>query len=165
MSEIHWIDTRTGLCDGPHPGKYQGKWRYPVGRTAIRKFTKANGSINYELLCTVEGCRFKTSSIPNVMAEPLLAKLPILAGRHNNSGRVCSYQGCESTHIEFHHFAPRNTFGLEAENYPIHPLCREHHHHWHQQMDGYRWQQRQPDTSEETALQLLQTELGATRIA
>jgi hypothetical protein len=118
---------------------HQGKWRYPKGRTAIRKFIKSNGAINYELVCTVNGCRFKSSPIPSVSAEHLGEKLPMLEERYNHSGHACCYDGCESTAIEWHHFAPRNTFGMEADRFPVGPLCRDHHQHWHRTMDGYKW--------------------------
>lgn len=52
----------------------------------------------------------------------------------------CVYDGCETVPTEIHHFAPRNTFGDEADLWPVAPLCREHHVEWHRRMDGYRWQ-------------------------
>lgn len=142
-AEIPWIDHR-GYCAGPHPEIYEKKWRFPQGRTAIRKFIKSNGVTNFELVCTVRGCRFNTSPIPNAAAEQLLERLPILPTRYASQvGRhTCCYDGCDSTEIEWHHFAPRNTFGIESERFPIHPLCREHHRYWHQTMDGYRWHRR-----------------------
>lgn len=51
----------------------------------------------------------------------------------------CSYRGCTNPGEDLHHFAPRNTFTTDADNWPIMPLCREHHVAWHQAMDGYRW--------------------------
>lgn len=51
----------------------------------------------------------------------------------------CSYRGCTTTPTEHHHFAPRNTFGADADEWPCLPLCRAHHLAWHQRMDGYRW--------------------------
>lgn len=141
MDEVHWINHR-GHCDGPHPQLWSGKWRYPKGRTAIRRFIKSNGAINYELVCTVNGCRFTSSPIPARAAESLIAKLPNLADRHSESTHVCCYAGCTSTQVEWHHFAPSNTFGAEADNFPIQPLCRAHHQHWHQLMDGYQWRRK-----------------------
>ena len=139
MTEIPWINHR-GHCDGPHPEIHEGKWRYPQGRTAIRKFIKSNGVTNYELVCTVSGCRFNTSPIPNAAALPLLKRLTVLPTRQSSGGRdTCGYRGCESTEVEWHHYAPYNIFGMEANNFPCLPLCRDHHRHWHQKMDGYRW--------------------------
>lgn len=51
----------------------------------------------------------------------------------------CVIKGCDETPTEYHHFAPRNTFGAEAELWPCLPLCRPHHNRWHRQMDGYSW--------------------------
>lgn len=139
MTDIKWIDQH-GHCDGPHPEMHDGRWRYPKGRTAIRKFIKSNGTVNYELVCTISGCTFNSSPIPNTAAERLLERLPVLPTRNSPpSGHTCCYDKCGSTHVEWHHFAPRNTFGAEADNFPVQPICREHHLHWHQQMDGYQW--------------------------
>lgn len=49
----------------------------------------------------------------------------------------CSYYGCPEDGVDDHHFAPRNTFGLDADNWPCLPLCKKHHVEWHQRMDGY----------------------------
>lgn len=51
----------------------------------------------------------------------------------------CSVGKCQTTPTEYHHFAPRNTFGDQADEWPYLPLCRPHHVEWHQRMDGYRW--------------------------
>lgn len=168
MRDIEWIN-QDGYCDGPHPEKHDGTWRYPKGRTAIRKFIKVNGIVNYELVCTTTGCKFKSTPIPSAAARNLIARLPTLADRNAETrGHVCCYYGCESTRVEWHHFAPRNTFGQEAHNYPIQPLCREHHQHWHRTMDGYRWQDKSDNRQtppsrdlEEIVIELLANELGA----
>ncbi len=44
----------------------------------------------------------------------------------------CGYVGCTSfVQVEHHHYAPSEFFGPEADLYPVLPLCREHHEHWH----------------------------------
>ena len=141
MDEIHWINQR-GYCDGPHPEICNEKWRYPKGRTAIRQFIKQNGVVNYELVCTTPGCRFISSPIPNAAGAILLGKLPELKTRYAARVSVCCYDGCESTAVEWHHFAPYNTFGEEANKFPVQPLCRDHHRYWHEKMDGYQWRRR-----------------------
>lgn len=161
VADIPWINMR-GHCDGPHPEIHDGKWRYPKDRTALRKFIKSNGVVTYELVCTTEGCRFKSSPIPTVSARHLLSKLPLLDTRHTSGMKyTCGYLGCESTEVEWHHYAPRNTFGSECENFPCLPLCRDHHQHWHKTMDGYQWRaRRQRRDPEEVALELLRHQLG-----
>jgi hypothetical protein len=37
VTEVQWIN-QWGRCDGPHAEINNGKRRYPLGRTAIRKF-------------------------------------------------------------------------------------------------------------------------------
>lgn len=164
MTEIPWINLN-GYCDGPHPEKLNGTWRYPLGRTAIRKFIKSNGVTTYELVCTTNGCRFKTSAIPSAGAQRLIGKLPMVDARHTSaSTHTCGYLGCDSTEIEWHHYAPRNTFGYEADSYPCLPLCRAHHRHWHQMMDGYRCHARGfLRDPEEIALELLEQERELSR--
>src|SRR5690625_1968288 len=51
----------------------------------------------------------------------------------------CVVASCGRTPTEYHHFAPRNTFGADADEWPCLPLCRFHHAEWHRRMDGYRW--------------------------
>jgi hypothetical protein len=139
VTEVQWIN-QWGFCDGPHAEINNGKWRYPLGRTAIRKFIKSNGALNYELVCTTHGCRFHSSPIPNKAAEQLVKKLPALADRNSTTSTdTCCYIGCDSTAVEWHHFAPYNTFGAEADRFPVMPLCQPHHRSWHSQMDGYQW--------------------------
>jgi hypothetical protein len=151
-----------------HPMRENGKWVYhPTNTPGIRQFVKSSGVINYELVCLTPGCRFHTSPIPNYDAQWHIRtnKFTELPPRINTSTDTCSYTGCESTEIEWHHFAPRNTFGREADNYPVMPLCRAHHQGWHQTMDGYRWRGKSAaaEDPEEVALRLLQEELGARR--
>ena len=142
LSQVHnapWINPN-GLCDGPHPKHDLWKLQYDNQNTGIRKFVKRNGSINYELVCLTSGCRFVSPPIPINVAKLLLwARLPVLEDRHSiKHGDVCSYKTCTSTEIEWHHFAPRNTFS-DADNYPVMPLCRAHQRAWHLTMDGYQW--------------------------
>lgn len=51
----------------------------------------------------------------------------------------CSVRGCQAKPTEHHHFAPYNTFGREADDWPVMPLCQSHHTEWHQRMNGYQW--------------------------
>lgn len=167
MAEIYWVDER-GLCvDRQHAYKIDGnRWSYPTDRTAIRMFIKSNGVVNYEFVCTVNGCRWHSAAIPNELAKSALKKLPILEPRQSDYAGidVCGYRGCESTDVERHHYAPRNTFGFEADNFPCLPLCRDHHRYWHQKMDGYQWRQKSTGyyrDPEDVALDLLKRELNA----
>lgn len=142
MTDINWIDQR-GYCDSEHPGKRNGRWGCVMDRTAVRKFIKSNGSTNYELVCLTPGCRFVSSPVPSDIGEHLTTRLPVLETRYSQTfGDVCCYDGCGSTEIEWHHFAPCNVFGEEADRFPVQPLCREHHQHWHRTMDGYQWRAR-----------------------
>lgn len=52
---------------------------------------------------------------------------------------ACSHSRCNSPGMDLHHFAPYNTFGQDADNWPVMPLCQEHHREWHKRMTGYSW--------------------------
>lgn len=54
----------------------------------------------------------------------------------------CSYKDCVEPGADMHHFAPRNTFGEDADNWPVMPLCQPHHQEWHRRMTGYSWHAR-----------------------
>jgi hypothetical protein len=51
----------------------------------------------------------------------------------------CGYKGCPDEGHDLHHFAPKNTFGDDADNWITGFLCRAHHNEWHSRMDGYQW--------------------------
>jgi hypothetical protein len=54
--------------------------------------------------------------------------------------QVCCVDGCWQTRTELHHFAPRGVFGTEADDWPVLPLCVNHHTTWHLAMNGYKWE-------------------------
>lgn len=64
---------------------------------------------------------------------------PLIRAGYNEAYPDCSHRNCTEPGVDYHHFAPWNTFGSDADNWPVMPLCRSHHVEWHQRMDGYRW--------------------------
>lgn len=103
---------------------------------------QGDGQCKYRLQC--QSCGKRTSDLPTSIAASwgLFEKrypFDIVDARQQNIYPACSVSGCADEGREFHHFAPRNTFGREAEAWPVLPLCRPHHLDWHQRMDGYRW--------------------------
>lgn len=110
---------------------------------ALGTHTMGNGVTHYKLQC--RACGQKSGSIPNMLAEQWIAAGVVLewsTRKTPNTYPPCSYTGCNQPGMHHHHIAPRNTFGREADRYPTVPLCQAHHTHWHQVMDGYRWQAR-----------------------
>lgn len=100
---------------------------------------KRNGVVEYRVRCT--GCGTESSGIGNNNFRLLLARgleFTWFRQENNDSQLRCSHKTCTRDGIEWHHIAPRNTFP-DADDWPILPLCRFHHQHWHQMMDGYRW--------------------------
>ncbi len=56
-----------------------------------------------------------------------------------SGGEECSRNSCRNRDIEWHHIAPKEVFGWEeADEWPVVPLCQEHHREWHRRMIGYR---------------------------
>lgn len=51
----------------------------------------------------------------------------------NKSDQIvkCSHRLCTENAAEDHHSAPRSIFGKDADNWPLIPLCKQHHAVWH----------------------------------
>lgn len=100
----------------------------------------ADGRPMYKLRCRVCG----TAGTPvstRLLAAWGLGPADLEWEQRNEPRRYdpCVVANCGVTPTEYHHFAPRNTFGDEADSWPYLPLCRAHHVEWHTRMDGYRW--------------------------
>lgn len=65
-----------------------------------------------------------------------LDELPIIDDYRENNP-PCSV--CDKSGTEYHHFAPRNVFGAEADRWPGAWLCVKHHREWHDRMSGYSY--------------------------
>lgn len=111
------------------------------------QYVQGNGGKKYRFRCLL--CGRKSGDVPHDLIKQWIREGVIgardLAPPVTRAPRTypdCSYAGCTATITEQHHFAPRNTFGSDADSWPVLPLCREHHTQWHQRMDGYRWHMR-----------------------
>jgi len=95
------------------------------------KGIKTNGTFNVQYRCkkcssNIGFWLYSYCYLPNRLFD--LDALPVWdAHREVN---VCCYEGCGRTDTELHHFAPRHLFE-DAHNWPVMPLCREHHALWH----------------------------------
>lgn len=110
---------------------------------ALGYIIQGNGILSYRLTCRT--CGTRSSSVPKTVAEHLVRNGTPIEWTQVNQPRSkpgCAVTGCTDPGVDNHHFAPRNTFGAEAEAWPVLPLCRRHHVEWHQRMDGYRWHAR-----------------------
>lgn len=58
---------------------------------------------------------------------------------HLGENGDCIVVDCYAIDVEFHHFAPKSVFGMEANDWPVMPVCRDHHTIWHLAMNGYQW--------------------------
>jgi hypothetical protein len=98
-----------------------------------------NGQRQVKLRC--RNCGTATGALPKQAVFEWMSDLgpPLIREGYMGSYPPCSYRGCSAPGVDMHHFAPWNTFGRDADNWPVMPLCQSHHRAWHQQMDGYHW--------------------------
>lgn len=102
--------------------------------------TQGNGVVQYRFRCRT--CGTESGSVPRRIGDTLTQHGEPLAWHRVAEAAdypPCSVRGCTSDGREWHHFAPRNTFTDDADDWPVLPLCRPHHVEWHRRMDGYRW--------------------------
>ena len=103
-----------------------------------------NGNLNTHLNCATcgeNGEAANRSAIPHRLFPP--DRLPVY--RDNSCTRcrgagcsecadLCTVRGCKTFGVEFHHWLPRHIakrHGLDAGDWPVGTLCREHHMLWH----------------------------------
>jgi hypothetical protein len=126
-------------CQLQHSSKVDGTWRRGTDETP-GKVTCANGAIQVKMRCNA--CGSKSGALPylvvrewGISEDDCLWQVVNPPYEH----QPCVVEDCGAVPTEWHHFAPRNTFGTEADLWPVLPLCVAHHRAWHQRMDGYRW--------------------------
>lgn len=126
-------------CQAAHTIPVNGAW-VRGDDEALGVIITANGTRQHKMMC--RRCNTTGSPIPTRWLDKWgLTPKDIAWSRTNTPATYppCVYVGCPVTPTELHHFAPRNTFGGDADQWPVLPLCRTHHVEWHQRMDGYRW--------------------------
>ena len=122
-------------CIAPHTTKVNGIWQQGQ-ENQIEVVTSSNGVIVVKLRCT---CGQLSGALPRDVVWEWLDPFGPVVFRSNEGAETCVIEGCTSIFIEWHHFAPRNTFREQADDWPVLPLCRPHHVEWHSRMDGYQW--------------------------
>lgn len=126
------------VCPQRHTSKVDGAWLR--GDADIFELViTANGVRQFKTKC--QRCGQPGGPIPHVVAAQWVQWFGIDQTRINDRREYepCVVSGCTADGNERHHFAPRNTFGDDADLWPVLPLCQPHHRQWHQTMDGYRW--------------------------
>lgn len=101
-----------------------------------------NGQRQVKLRC--RNCGRLTGALPKQAVLEWMSDLgtPLVRQGWNEPYPPCSYRECDEPGEDMHHFAPCNTFGRDADNWPVMPLCKPHHREWHQRMNGYLWHRR-----------------------
>lgn len=117
-------------------------WKFPDGNTfELGAVVKGNGMLAFKVRCV--GCgktsgELKKADFLALVERGVLYTWTRDAYAHADT-HVCQVRGCGRKDTELHHFAPRNMFP-DADNWPVLPLCRDHHRMWHTTMNGYRFQ-------------------------
>lgn len=120
-----------------HAAKKYGCWTRGT-RDEYGLLVKADGRISHRIRCIA--CGRLSSDVPlNQIKAWGIEDITFTDIRPAGQYDACVVVGCEKPGVDEHHFAPRNTFGEEADSWPTAALCRKHHVEWHQRMDGYRW--------------------------
>lgn len=122
------------FCTFHHSRKVDDIW-IRGERETIEVVRLRNGVISVKLRCI---CGELSGGLPKDVVWEWLDPFGAIVFR-THDGVQCVVATCTSEETEYHHFAPRNTFLLDADDWPILPLCPAHHREWHQRMDGYRW--------------------------
>lgn len=56
---------------------------------------------------------------------------PLQDAQELPTGIYCQVRGCSQAGQEMHHWAPKQLFGDEADDWPMGLLCAVHHRLWH----------------------------------
>jgi len=116
-------------CPLQHSVKVDGVWQFAPG-IELGQTHKINGTTSHKIRCI--GCGH-TNPIKQHDANILQSRGYTIAFTilpTGIDGSVCQVAGCGRTDTELHHFAPRSLFP-DADNWPVLPLCVEHHLAWH----------------------------------
>lgn len=123
-------------CTQRHTVRLAGRWQRGTGDELVM-LVKGNRSIAYRLRCTA--CGRQSTDVPLTQIKAWALAVADVEIRDTNTYDACVVAGCDQPGVDEHHFAPRNTFGDQADLWPTAALCRSHHVEWHRHMDGYRW--------------------------
>lgn len=126
-------------CHLRHSCKREGLWQRGDDETP-GIVHQSDGGFQIKMRCNA--CGAKSGALPRGLIDAWGITPDRFGWSKTNEPREhepCVVEGCGLTPTEYHHFAPRNTFGVEADQWPVLPLCVAHHRAWHQRMDGYRW--------------------------
>lgn len=104
-----------------------------VGRIA------RNGKLGGKVLCSHCGRSNPMRILSRSQLDP--TGLPVLSDCSNCDGTgcescsyKCGYRSCDSYAVEIHHYMPQalaRDHGIDAWEWPMGPLCPEHHRLWH----------------------------------
>lgn len=138
--------TKPWNCGQTHTQKRDGAWRRGDATESFRAVLQSNGRVSIKAYC--QTCRIASGPLPTAQLAAWGVQWHDVTDVRVNAAATaanfppCSYENCDGWPTEYHHFAPYNTFGDDANNWPVMPLCAAHHRQWHQTMDGYRWHKR-----------------------
>jgi len=103
-----------------------------------------NGSQNIVYVCDECGRHMDQRQIywPKSILAGDIENLPILADARGDE--CCAVTGCVGKDVEWHHWAPKEFWGADADYWPKVYLCRYHHRLWHDVMSGIKFYTEDP---------------------
>ena len=111
-----------------------------------------NGSQNIVYVCDECGRHMDRLRVywPKSILTGNIEDLPVLTDKRDD--QCCAVEGCVSRDVEWHHWAPKEFWGRDADHWPTVYLCRYHHRMWHDVMSGIKLYTSDPVIEDSKAL-------------
>lgn len=134
-------------CPNPHSHRItKNKWNVHKSNI-LGVILLGDGTCKYVLKCPQ--CKRHLGDPTKKIAREMMRRgyRPVIIRTYEPiSYPPCAYRDCPNPGIDRHHWAPRNVFGdADCDNWPVSYLCKDHHRHWHAEMDGYRRNATRPE--------------------
>ena len=123
--------------DGPcHQDNDRTQKRFKDHDWILECVETANGHRQIRVICSQ--CKCHDNWLPHyILLDYGIDPWTLPINRSLRSNRECCVEGCLDTRTELHHFAPKRVFKNEANDWPVLPLCTDHHAYWHRLMGNY----------------------------
>jgi hypothetical protein len=114
-----------------------------VVRVGLRRTTCANAAVAIWIACLESNPIHRVFSdgrnVSKVQAERWGFTVDAIPVVNDYSYVGCAIEGCPQVGVEGHHWAPKEIFGDESNQWPQSLLCDRHHKEWHRRMRDYGW--------------------------
>lgn len=99
-------------------------------KCTLVKTPKFDGSFQVWLKCDKCNKNFRGSAQFLKQAGLDMDKIPVYDPNPAKREK-CVVRGCNNYDVQYHHFAPRHLFQMDADDWPVLPVCNFHHSLWH----------------------------------